>query len=362
MAEGCWGCSPQDAQAAARSAQPPTEEAHATVPQRAVSQLQPGQARVLRQQRCQLRAAALGQPAPLQPVGEHGERRLSTPHLSWPLTCPPKLRDDTQLSSDKQGPASPRPLAGVPGEQQGSTNPLTHCPVLWVPPAPAQMPALLWAPRASLTGAAAGRCPGAAEPGRAGGWDRAAPPAAARRGHWDVLRLWRLQSCRGTEPRGTGSPRRGWEFPAPAHKPSHPEQSLRCTGGLLRRDLCAFGDVKDLEHCCWIQLGEGKSQGALNIPAPGISLCEGEWEQEGRVTAGHRWAWPGGAKKLQHHRFHRGQQMDEPTCSLFFPRSHNSSAEELNTQGKAKLVFRGEELNHPLGQRKRNPCHLGSFK
>lgn len=65
MLEGYRGCSPQDAQAAARSAQPLAEEAHATVPQRAVRQLQTGQAGLLRQQRCQLRAAALGQPAPL---------------------------------------------------------------------------------------------------------------------------------------------------------------------------------------------------------------------------------------------------------------------------------------------------------
>lgn len=170
--EGLWGYSPQDAQAAARSPQSLTEEAHAAVTQRAVSQLQLGQARVLRQQRCQLCTAALGQLAPLQPAGEHGEQGLSTSHLSWLLTCPP----NPQV---KKGLASPWLLAIVPGEQRGSTNPLTPCTMVRVSPPTARIPALVWAPRASLTGAPAGHCPGAAEPGRAGGWGRAAPPAAA---------------------------------------------------------------------------------------------------------------------------------------------------------------------------------------
>lgn len=97
-------------------------------------------------------------------------------------------------------------LAIVPGEQQGSTNPLAHCTVVQVCPPTPRIPAPVWALCASLTGAPAGRCPGAAEPGRAGGWGRASPPFAARRGHRDVLRLLRLQSCRVTEPQGTRSP------------------------------------------------------------------------------------------------------------------------------------------------------------
>lgn len=147
-------------------------------------------------------------------------RRAAAQHTSPVLAAHlPAKAEGQHPASGKGALASPWPLAGVPGEQRGSAHPLPHRPVLWVPPGTAPVPALLWAPAASLTGAPAGRCPGAAELGRAGGWGRAAPPAAARRGHWDLLRLPRLQSCRGTEPRGTGSPRQSWELPAPAHNP-----------------------------------------------------------------------------------------------------------------------------------------------
>lgn len=83
---GCWGHSPQDAESAAGLLQPLAEQAHAAVAQRAVAQLQPGQAGVPRQQRRQLRAAALRQPAPPQPAGRAAEN--GSAHHTCP-GCPP---------------------------------------------------------------------------------------------------------------------------------------------------------------------------------------------------------------------------------------------------------------------------------
>lgn len=84
---GCWGCrghSPQDAQAAARLLQPPAEQAHAGVTQCAVTQLQLGQAGVTGQQLRQLRAAAPGQPAPVQPGGDTETPSVHHTLSHWP--------------------------------------------------------------------------------------------------------------------------------------------------------------------------------------------------------------------------------------------------------------------------------------
>lgn len=67
---------------------------------------------------------------------------------------------------------------------QSSTHPST---LLQHPPAPAQ----------PLTGAPAGRCLGAAGPGRAHQWGSAAPHAAAQQWDRDVLQHRRGQSCKG---------------------------------------------------------------------------------------------------------------------------------------------------------------------
>lgn len=265
-------------------------------------------------------------------------------HLSRLLTCPSNPRDNTHPQVNGARPP-PGHLPVSPGSSGAApTHPLTGCTAVRVPPPTPQVPAPVWAPRASLTGAPAGHCPGAAAPGRAGGWGRAAPPAAAaRRGHRDVLRLPRLPSCRGTEPRGTHSPQRCRELPAPTpeHNPSHPEQRLQRTGGLLGGDLCGFGGVKDLEHCCWSPPGRCKVSHRVQLA---FQHRVSPFAREARVIPGHRWAWPGRAKKLHHHQSHSGQWMEEPMCSLFSPRISKSSAEELNTQGKAKLVFGREEL------------------
>ena len=187
-------------------------------------------------------------------------------------------------------PGSSRALWGVivPPVQLPSPPPgaaPTHSPPVRVPPHPRASRGGHDPPRASsstaaavlggrsLTGAPAGRCPGAAAPGRAGGWGSAAPPAATQRGDGDVLWLPRHRSCRRTEPRGarvaltgTGSSqlRRRHTTRAPSSRARH-----QVTRGLLGRDLHDFGDAKDHERYCWHHLLSSKARGALKISAPG---------------------------------------------------------------------------------------------
>lgn len=140
-----------------------------------------------------------------------------------------------------------------------------------VPPStPSQVPA----ERGSLTAEPAGRCPGAAAPGRAGGWGSLVPP---RRGDGDILRLPRHRSCRETEPRGggTGSPHRHRELPAstPAHPHhDHPKKSSPPAHGWSPPERPPWlWRGKGSERYCWRHLLPSKARGALKISARGMS-------------------------------------------------------------------------------------------
>lgn len=141
-----------------------------------------------------------------------------------------------------------------------------------VPPStPSQVPA----ERGSLTAEPAGRCPGAAAPGRAGGWGSLVPP---RRGDGDILRLPRHRSCRETEPRGgaraaltgTGSSRLRRRHTLTMTTPRRARHQL--TGGLLRRDLRGFGEAKDRSVTAGVTSSQAKLGARLKFRHGGCPL------------------------------------------------------------------------------------------
>lgn len=116
--------------------------------------------------------------------------------------------------------------------------------------------------------------------------------------------------------RATGHAQRSAVLGAPGSdtgtQPSHPEQSLQRTGELLRKDICGFGGVKDLEHCCCSHPGRCKVSHRVHL-----TLSTRDLPLRSRGTGSQSDSW---AQKLHHHQSYGGQRMVEPMCSLFSPR------------------------------------------